>query len=135
MVYSPCIVFWVPGGTISFALNSPCRQLLQPGYSAPGQHIPRRSYMTEGPPWNNQQWVRFGYVRGPLSATTASHMWFERPGLCDFNGGLPMHPAVIQPSARFSRSWQASHSIHPCVCSQDGSRPGRRTASTVRHCH
>ena len=91
--------------------------------------------MIEGPPWNNQQWVGFGYVRGPLSTASASHMWVERVRLCHLNGGLPMHPAVIRPSAGFSRLWQASHSIHPYVCLQVGSKPGRPTASTICHCH
>ena len=69
-----------------------------------------------GTPWNNQQWVGFGYDRGPLPAATASHRWFTKPGPCDLNGGLPMHPAIIEPSTGLSQSRQASHSIRPCVC-------------------
>ena len=91
--------------------------------------------MIGGTPWNNQQWVGFGYDRGPLPAATASHRWFTKPGPCDLNGGLPMHPAIIEPSTGLSQSRQASHSIRPCVCLQVGPKPGHRTASTVHRRH
>ena len=72
--------------------------------------------MIGGPPWNNQQWVGFGYDRRPLPATTASHRWFERPGLCDLNGGLPMHPAIIYDKELMVMGFLYGHSYGVMKC-------------------